>query len=170
MALYRSTEERCPLSWRSPFRWPWREPPARRRSEHRGILRILGLQKSHGEQAELGLNDFGLAFLDHNRTATSGIGFPVYFLHLDTCESAVLAKKFKRIDVPSTRAALLMARGGLECARPVGPRVLRVVGTFRRARHNLYLRHALAALPMSRSCSPADEQCLCSRCQCRRHR
>ena len=114
-----------------------------------GIFRVLWLQESHGQQAELCLNDEGLALLHHDGTTALGVGFPVYFLHLHTRQSAVLTQELERIDVPATGAAFLVARGSLERAGKVGPGVLWVVRPLHWLGHNLYLRHALATLTMS---------------------
>ena len=112
---------------------------------------MLGLQESHRQQTELSLDDFGFTFLHHDRTTAVGIRLPVNLLHLHTYQFTVLAQELKGVDVPTTSAALLMTRGSLERTRPVGPGVLRVVGSFHGAGHDLYLRHALAALAMGRT-------------------
>ena len=46
-----------------------------------------------------------------------------------------------------------MRRGGLEGARPIGPGVLRVIGSLHGLGHDFNLRHAPAPLPMG--CSDA---------------
>ena len=113
---------------------------------------MLRLEKAHGQQTELGLDDVGLAFLYHQRAGNpspvsrGGCWLPVDILHTYAGQLAVLAQKLERVDIPAAGAALLVTRGGLERAWPVGPRALRVVGPFYGLRHNLYLGDAAATL------------------------
>ena len=113
------------------------------------VLGMLGLQEAHGEEDELGLDDLRLTLLDHYRTTTFRIWFPIDFLNFHTCQFAVLTEEFEGVDVPTSDASLLMRRGGLQRARPVRPRILRVVWSLDRTRHNLYLRNTLATLTVS---------------------
>ena len=114
---------------------------------------MLGLQESHREKDEFGLDDFRLSLLHHQGTSAIGIGLPIDFLHPYACELPVLAEKLQGVDIPTTRASLFMRRGGLEGARPVGPGVLRVFRSLHGLGHDFYLRHTLAPLPMG--CSDA---------------
>ena len=69
---------------------------------------MFGLQESHGEEHELGLDDLWLAFLDHDGATTLWIGLPVNLLHLDASEFAVFAYELEGVDIPTTRASFLM--------------------------------------------------------------
>ena len=110
---------------------------------------MFGFQETHGKEAELSLDDFRLALLNHDGATTVGIRFPVDFLYLHTRKSAVLAEEFQRVDVPATNATLFVRRGGLEGAWPVGPGILRIVWSLYRTGHDLNLSNALAPLTMS---------------------
>jgi hypothetical protein len=112
------------------------------------IFRMLRLEKTHSQQNQLGLDDFGFALFYHNGTTTFGVGLPVDFLNFHASELAVFAEELKGVDVPAAGAAFLMRRGGLEGAGPFGPRILRILGAFDGAGHDLNLSHALAALTM----------------------
>ena len=81
-----------------------------------GIFGVFGLQEAHGQQTELGLDDFRLTLLDHDGTTAVGIGFPIDFLYFHTSELPVLTQELQGVDVPSSRASLFVRRGGLEGA------------------------------------------------------
>ena len=72
------------------------------------IFRVLWFQESHGEETELSLDDFGFALLDHNGTTTIGVGLPIDFLHFHACQLSVFSKKFKGIDIPSSRTSFFV--------------------------------------------------------------
>ena len=74
---------------------------------------MLRLEEAHGQKHEFGLDNLGLAFLDHNRTTTVGVGPPVDFLNFYTCQFAVLAEKLQRVDIPAAGAALFVTRCGM---------------------------------------------------------
>ena len=74
-----------------------------------GVFRMLWLQKSHRQQHEFGLDDFGLAPLYHDGPTALWIGFPVNLLHLHTCQLTILAQELQGVDVPATGATLLVA-------------------------------------------------------------
>ena len=96
----------------------------------RGVGGVVGLEEAHGEEAELGLDDFGLALLNHDGTSAGGVGFPVDFLDADAGEVAVGAEELEGVDVPAAGAAFFVAARRFEGARPGGPGVLGVVGAF----------------------------------------
>ena len=112
------------------------------------VLRMLGLEESHGEEHELGLDDFGLSGLDHDGTTAGGIGLPINGLDADAGEFAVLAEELESVDVPAAGAAFFVTRSSLEGAGPLGPGVLWILGAFDGLGHDLDLRDALAALAM----------------------
>ena len=112
---------------------------------------MFGLEESHGQEHELGLDNLWLSLLYHNGTSAFGIGFPIDLLNLDTCKFTVLTQELKGIDVPTTGTTFLMTRCGLEGAGPVGPGVLWVLRTFNGFGHNLNLGYTLATLTMGRS-------------------
>lgn len=116
-----------------------------------GHLGQLGLKESHGQQGHVGLDYLGLACRHHQRAAAFGVGLPLNLLHLHTRQPAVLAKELQCVYVPAPRAALFVARSGLQCARESGPGVLRVVGACRRHWHDFYLCDAAAALTVGRA-------------------
>ena len=108
---------------------------------------MLGLQETHGEEDEFGLDDFGFSSFNHDGTTTVGVGFPVDGLDAYTCDMTVLAKELKGVDVPSTGAAFLVRRGGLEDDWPIGPRCGGVV-SHRWLGHDLNLRDRFGSLTM----------------------
>ena len=116
-----------------------------------GIVRMLRFEESHCKEACLALYHLRVASLNHDGTASLGIRLPIDGLHADATQLTVLAYKLQRIDVPAARTSLFVAGRGLEHARIVRPRILRIGRTLHGARHNLNLRDTLTSLSMRRS-------------------
>ena len=113
-----------------------------------GIVRMLRFEESHCKETCLALYHLRVASLNHDGTASLGIRLPVDGLHANATQLTVLAYKLQRIDVPAARTSLFVAGRGLEHARIVRPRILRIVEPLYGAWHNLYLSYALASLTM----------------------
>ena len=73
-----------------------------------GILRMFRLQESHSQQTELGLDNLGLALLDHDGATAFWVWLPVNLLNLYASQFAVLAQKLQGVDIPATGATLLV--------------------------------------------------------------
>ena len=72
------------------------------------ILLVVRLEESHCEEYYLGFDNLYVASLNHYRTASLWIRFPVYRLYLYTRKLAIFAKELKCVDVPATLTTLLM--------------------------------------------------------------